>query len=150
MHILWCMGSKFCVKFQRAPLKIQTKFWTHTSQNMHFKYFWFAISWNCDVISLSETAAKPAGTVIPNFGFPIYTESALCVNGRSNAPAIDLFCTLFSKNLWYSLDFFHLKSYTYQSSNTIVFLSNITMCNNSYCCICMLLSTYHAPMECIH
>ena len=36
-----------------------TKFWTHTSQIMHFAecYFslWFTISWNCDVISLIET-----------------------------------------------------------------------------------------------
>ena len=28
MHILWCMGSKFCVKFQRCPLKFHTRFWT--------------------------------------------------------------------------------------------------------------------------
>ena len=26
MHILWCMGSKFCVEFQRCPLKFHTKF----------------------------------------------------------------------------------------------------------------------------
>ena len=26
MHILRCMGSKFCVKFQRCPLKFHTKF----------------------------------------------------------------------------------------------------------------------------
>ena len=37
MHILWCMGSKFCVKFQRCPLKFHTKFWTHTPQNMHLR-----------------------------------------------------------------------------------------------------------------
>ena len=53
------MGSKFCVKFQRAPLKFHTKFWTHTSQNLHFTVFyfcvWVTISLNCDVISLSET-----------------------------------------------------------------------------------------------
>ena len=59
MHILRCMGSKFCVKFQRAPLKFRTKFWTHTPQNMHFTVFsfrvWVTISLNCDVISLSET-----------------------------------------------------------------------------------------------
>ena len=36
MHILRCMGSKFCVKFQRCPLKFHTKFWTHTPPNMHF------------------------------------------------------------------------------------------------------------------
>ena len=36
MHILRCMGSKFCAKFQRCPLKFHTKFWTHTPQNMHF------------------------------------------------------------------------------------------------------------------
>ena len=60
MHILRCMGSKFCVKFQRAPLKFHTKFWTHTPQNVHFTIFIFCvrvtISLNCDVISLSETA----------------------------------------------------------------------------------------------
>ena len=59
MHILRCMGSKFCVKFQRAPLKFNTKFWTHTPQNMNFTVFyfcvWVTISLNCDVISLSET-----------------------------------------------------------------------------------------------
>ena len=26
MHILRCMGSKFCAKFQRYPLKFHTKF----------------------------------------------------------------------------------------------------------------------------
>ena len=26
MHILQCMGSKFCVKFQRCPLKFHAKF----------------------------------------------------------------------------------------------------------------------------
>ena len=26
IHILRCMGSKFCVKFQRCPLKFHTKF----------------------------------------------------------------------------------------------------------------------------
>ena len=60
MHILRCMGSKSCVKFQGCPLKFHTKFWTHTPQNMHLTEFyfslWFTISWNCDVISLSETA----------------------------------------------------------------------------------------------
>ena len=59
MHILLCVGSKFCVKFQRAPLKFHTKFWTHTPQNMHFTVFYFNMifttSLNCDVISLSET-----------------------------------------------------------------------------------------------
>ena len=62
MHILRCMGSKFCVKFQRAPLKFRTKFWTHTPQNMHFTVFsfcvWVTISLNCDVISLSETGPR--------------------------------------------------------------------------------------------
>ena len=28
MYILMCMGSKFCVKFQRSPLKFHTKFRT--------------------------------------------------------------------------------------------------------------------------
>ena len=36
MQILRCMGSKFCVKFQRRPLKFHTKFVTHTPQNKHF------------------------------------------------------------------------------------------------------------------
>ena len=58
MHILRCMSSKFCVKFQRAPLKFH-KNRTHTPQNMHFTGFYFYVcvtmSLNCDVISLSET-----------------------------------------------------------------------------------------------
>ena len=33
MHILQCMGSKFCVKFEGQKL---TKFRTHTPQNMYF------------------------------------------------------------------------------------------------------------------
>ena len=35
MHILQCMGSKFCVKFQMCPLKFQTKVWNHTPQNLY-------------------------------------------------------------------------------------------------------------------
>ena len=64
MHILRCMGSKFCVKFQRAPLKFHTKLWTHTPQNMYSTvlYFcvWVMISLNCDVISISETGPRSA------------------------------------------------------------------------------------------
>ena len=37
MHVLRCMGLKFCVKFQMCPLKFHTKFWTHTPQNMHLR-----------------------------------------------------------------------------------------------------------------
>ena len=53
MHILPGMGSKFCA----CPLKLHTKFWTHTPQNMDFIvfYFWVTIFFNCDAISLSET-----------------------------------------------------------------------------------------------
>ena len=36
MHILRCMGSKYCVKFKRCSLKFHTKFWTHILQNIHF------------------------------------------------------------------------------------------------------------------
>ena len=36
IHVLRCMGSKFCVKFQRCPLKFHTKFWTHTPQKNAF------------------------------------------------------------------------------------------------------------------
>ena len=36
IHILRCMGSKFCAKFQRCPLKFHKKIWTHTPQHMHF------------------------------------------------------------------------------------------------------------------
>ena len=38
MHILQCMDSKFLVKFQRCPLKFNTKFWVHTPQNVHFSW----------------------------------------------------------------------------------------------------------------
>ena len=67
------MGSKFCVKFQRVPLKFHTKFWTHTPQNMHSTVFyfcvWVTISLNCDVISLSETGPRSLFN-IPN-GFTV-------------------------------------------------------------------------------
>ena len=66
-HILQCMGSKFCAKFQRAPLKFHTKFWTHTLQYMLFIVFYFyvqvTISLNCDIISLSETALGMAACI---------------------------------------------------------------------------------------
>ena len=56
------MGSKFCVKFQRAPLKFHTKVWTLTPQNMQYTVFyicvWVTISLNYDVISLSETGPR--------------------------------------------------------------------------------------------
>ena len=62
MHILRCMGSKFCGKFQRVPLKFHTNFGTHIPQNMHFIDFnvcvLLMISLNCDVISLSETGPR--------------------------------------------------------------------------------------------
>ena len=62
MHILRCMGSKFRAKFQKAPLKFHTKFWTHTPQNVHFAVFifcvWVTISLNFDVISVSETGPR--------------------------------------------------------------------------------------------
>ena len=59
MHILRCIGWNLCVKFQRAPFKFHTTFWTHTPQHIHLFIFYFCvsdtISLNCDVISLSET-----------------------------------------------------------------------------------------------
>ena len=62
MHILRCMGSKFCMKFQRCPLKFHTKFWTHTPQNMHFMRCWkFDDLWylkSYDILSLSETGPR--------------------------------------------------------------------------------------------
>ena len=38
LHIMRCMGSKFCLKLQRCPLKFHTKFWTYTQENMHFTW----------------------------------------------------------------------------------------------------------------
>ena len=52
------MGSKFCMQFQRAPLRFHTKFWTHTSQHMHFTDFIFLCDLRClglVVISFSDT-----------------------------------------------------------------------------------------------
>ena len=56
MHMLRCMGSKCCVKFQKSPLKFLTKSWIHTQKYMHFTdCVWFTTSLNCDVISICET-----------------------------------------------------------------------------------------------
>ena len=41
MHIFWCRGSKFSVKFQRTALKFHTAFWTHKLHNMYFTDFHF-------------------------------------------------------------------------------------------------------------
>ena len=38
MHMLRCMGSKFCVKFQGCPLKFHRKFWT-----IHCKYAFYGV-----------------------------------------------------------------------------------------------------------
>ena len=65
IHFLWCMGSKFCVKFQRVPLKFHTKFWSHISQNVHITDFhfslWLMIPWNCDIISLNTLRWRQDG-----------------------------------------------------------------------------------------
>ena len=45
MRILQGMDLKFCVKFQRAPLKFHTKFLTNTPQNMLFTVYMFV----CDL-----------------------------------------------------------------------------------------------------
>ena len=63
MHILWCMGSKFCVEVKREALKFDTKFWIHIPQicisPSPFFCAWVPISLNCDVINLcSQTGAR--------------------------------------------------------------------------------------------
>ena len=40
MHILRCMASIFCVKFQRGPVAFTTKSGTHTRQAMHYTMWW--------------------------------------------------------------------------------------------------------------
>ena len=56
MHILQCMGWKFCVKFQRRLLKFHTKFWTHTLQNMHLRGVKNLT--NHDILNLCETGPR--------------------------------------------------------------------------------------------
>ena len=54
-------GFKFCVKFQRCPLKFYNKFWIHTSQHMHFttyKNCRLMISWSYHILSVSETGPR--------------------------------------------------------------------------------------------
>ena len=40
IHIFQCMGTIFCVAFQRYPLKFHTKYLTHTLKYMIFMQFW--------------------------------------------------------------------------------------------------------------
>ena len=40
IHIFQCMGKIFCVEFQRYPLKLHTKYLTHTLKDMIFMQFW--------------------------------------------------------------------------------------------------------------
>ena len=62
------MGLNVFVKFQIAPLKFHTKFWTHRLQDMHFTDFyfcaWFTIFLNCKVISHSEMGPWFSGWVM--------------------------------------------------------------------------------------
>ena len=40
IHIFQCMGKIFCVEFQRYPLKLHTKYLTHTLKDMIFIQYW--------------------------------------------------------------------------------------------------------------
>ena len=40
IHIFQCMGKIFCVEFQRYPLKLHTKYLTHTLKNKIFIQHW--------------------------------------------------------------------------------------------------------------
>ena len=60
MRTLQCMGSKFCVKFQRAPLKFHTKFWIHTLQNMHLWGVKYLTTY--DILEIVRQA--PEGSII--------------------------------------------------------------------------------------
>ena len=39
-HIFQCMGTIFCVEFQRAPLKFHTKYLTHILKDVDFIHRW--------------------------------------------------------------------------------------------------------------
>ena len=46
MHIFQCMDKKFCVEFQREPLKFHRKYLTHTLKDTIFIQHWnFKSSW---------------------------------------------------------------------------------------------------------
>ena len=45
------MGLKFCVKFQRAPLKFRTKFLIHTLQKMHFTVFFYVVIYDLGIVT---------------------------------------------------------------------------------------------------
>ena len=40
IRIFQCMGMIFCVEFQRYPLKLHTKYLTHTLKDVTFKQHW--------------------------------------------------------------------------------------------------------------
>ena len=118
MHILRFMGSKFCVKFQRAPLKFHTKFWTHTPQNVHFTVLffcvWVTISLNCDVISLSGTGPwghitactvcgyKRQFTIATHCRLVKFMMSCLALKTGDHIPNFELWCLMVSVELvWY-------------------------------------------------
>ena len=41
MHIFQCMGKRFCVQFQRVPLKFHTKYLTHILNDTIFIQHWY-------------------------------------------------------------------------------------------------------------
>ena len=62
MHNLWCLGSKFCLKFQRAPLKFHTNLNPYTENYAFYRlyfYVWITMYLYCYVINLCKT---PPGT----------------------------------------------------------------------------------------
>ena len=141
MHIWRCMGSKFCVKFQRAPLKFHTKFWTHTPQSVHFTvmYFcvWVTISLNCDVISLSETGPRMTlcpqwnhNSVIPissQWHFVHYVTISLLCRSHLNV----IFRHDIAITLWYPshLDGMYFGNTTIAAFWYPSYLSGICLCN---------------------
>ena len=57
MHIVRCKGSKFCVKFQRTPLKFHTKFWIHTPHSVFYFCVLVTINLSWADKSLRETGS---------------------------------------------------------------------------------------------
>ena len=58
--IFQCMGKIFCVEFQTYPLKLHTKYPTHTLKDVYFIHRWiFKSSSILELISVFETPPRP-------------------------------------------------------------------------------------------
>ena len=74
MHILRCMGWKFCAM---CPLKFHKEFWIHTPQNMHFsRSYWCDELWYLKLMKFQVLVRRAPSCHLCEY--TIHTQSLTC------------------------------------------------------------------------